>query len=153
MYPVSREWFGQRRAIALASLAALLVVTTGALLLGGGDEGDEPAPAPDSPSSAAPPGPDVVARTVIQAVADDDCSQVGDLVADDATVPTPLAACLAGRPVGAVFTDVRVLSAAVVDDRADVTVAVTGNGTPADITVELRREGDGWIVLVVRPTA
>ena len=41
----------------------------------------------------------------------------------------------------------------VVDDTADVTVAVTGNGTPADITVELRREGDGWVVLVVRPTA
>ena len=33
-------------------------------------------------------------------------------------------------------------------------ILVVGIGnSSADITVELRREGDGWIVLVVRPTA
>ncbi|MEO9326122.1 hypothetical protein ABFT23_21705 [Nocardioides sp. C4-1] len=158
---MSRQWFGRWRAVALAGLAVLLVATTVALLVGGGDDdadrdGGPPSSTASSASSAPttePIGPDVVARAVIQAVADDDCSPVRDLVATDAVVPSPLAACLAGRPAGAVFTDIRVLSAAVVDDTADVTVAVTGNGTPADITVELHREGDGWVVLVVRPTA
>lgn len=97
-----------------------------------------------------PPGPAEVARTVVQAVADDDCSDIGDLL-DDSDLPPVLTSCLQGVASPVEVDDVTVVATEVTDDTAAVTVGTRVDGTAAEVVVELRRTDGDWLVTTIRP--
>lgn len=133
---VSAGWIGRTRAVllvVLGLLAAFDLVTFVALVVH--DES---------------PGPDEVARAVVQAVADDDCSDIGDLV-DYADLPPVLTSCIQGVPSPVEISDVDVVDTTVDSETAEVTVGVKVAGEPGKVVVELRRTGGNWLVTTVRP--
>ncbi|MDO9455372.1 hypothetical protein [Nocardioides sp.] len=93
---------------------------------------------------------DDVARQVVQAVADDDCGDLGDLLADDAVLPTPVTACLQGRTNAVRMTDVAVLDTSTDGDGAEVRIALESGGRPTEIVVDLQRDDDRWLVTAIR---
>lgn len=128
---------GRVRAVLLAVVAAAAVADLSAYAVLAGGSASEATP---------PPGPDQVARTVLQAVADDDCSGIGELVADDADLPYTVTACLDGADGGAPIGDVRVLGVETDGAAAAVTLAVSADGQEAEVVVDLARAGDRWRV-------
>jgi hypothetical protein len=126
--------------VALA-LAALTDLGTYAGLAGGTAAPDEAA-RPDTPAA--------VAVAVVQAVADGECGDVPDLVTDDAELPFTVQACLDGTPAATSLDDVREVGTDADDDAATVTVGVSADGIDAEVTVELRRIGDRWLVSAIR---
>lgn len=98
------------------------------------------------------PGPDVVALEVIRAVADDDCGDLDDLLADDADLPGSVTRCLAGGTSTADLSDVRVVATTTDGDSAAVTIGVAADGLDSQVVVDLRRDDDGaWLVTGIRP--
>lgn len=136
---VAAGWIGPIRAVLLGAvaLAAVLDLVTFVALVARDD-----APGPD--------GPDEVARTVVQAVADDDCSDVADLL-DDSDLPPVLTSCLQGVPSPVQVDDVTVVGTEVTDDTAAVTVGARVDGAAARVVVELRRTGGDWLVTTIVP--
>lgn len=135
-------WFGPVRVVLLVvvALAALTNVTTYAALRAGDDRAE----------TAEPAGPDEVARAVTQAVADEDCDDIGDLVVTDVRSPT-ITACLDDVERTVALTDVEVLDTATDGDRSVVTIGLAADGVPAEIEVVLRRDADRWVVVEMRP--
>lgn len=127
---------GRTRAVLLVivALAAVIDLVTFGTLVAGEDS----------------PGPDEVARTVVQAVADDDCSDIGDLL-DDSDLPPVITSCIRGVPGPVDISDVSVSEAMIDKDTAQVTVGVDASGQPAEVVVELRRRDGHWLVTTIRP--
>lgn len=138
---VAAGWIGPIRAVLLVvvALAAVLDLVTFVALVA---RDDSPGPA----------GPAEVARTVVQAVADDDCSDIDDLL-DDSDLPPVLTSCLQGVPSPVEVTDVTVVDTVVEDDAATVTVAVQADGADAQVAVVLRRTDGDWLVTTIGPAA
>ena len=143
-------WASRPRSAALAGLAGAALVDLVVLVaLLATDDPARP-PAPDPPVAAAP-SPADVARTVVQAVADGDCTDLDDVVAADADLPAAVTACLEGESSTLDLADVEVRdTAADGDDVAAVTVGVTADGQPAEIVLDLVRADDRWQVTAVR---
>ncbi len=104
----------------------------------------------ESPAAPGPPGPDQVALVVMQAFADDDCGDLGSLLADDADLPSPMTACLAGEVNPADVTDATVDDTATRGASSTVTVGVDVDGEATQVVVDLRRVGDRWRVVAIR---
>ncbi len=142
---VGGPWvIGRLRAALLAAvaLAALADLTTYVVLVA--DDGS-----PTSP--AAPPGPADVALRVVQAVADDDCGGLDDLIADDADLPPSVTSCLDGVPSPTELSGVRVAGAEVDGRDATVRVEVSADEQEVGVVVDLQRSGQRWRVTAVRP--
>ena len=141
-------WASHSRAAALAAIIVAALVDVAALvvlLAAGGGSPDDPTP------PAAAPFPADVARTVVQAVADGDCSDLDPALAEDADLPFTVTACVAGDPATVDLADVEVLgTTADGADVAAVTVAVTADGQAAEIVLDLRRDDGRWQVTGIR---
>lgn len=128
-------WIGRPRAITLVTLALAAVVDLACFAALVGD--DER------------PGPAEVARRVVQAIADDDCSGVGDLLEAEVQSPT-IASCLAGTPSPVALSDVEVVGDESVNGTAAVTVSVDADGEPSRVVVVLRLVEGDWLVSGIR---
>ncbi|MCW2813485.1 MAG: hypothetical protein JWN84_940 [Nocardioides sp.] len=143
-YLVGGPWvIGRLRAALLAgvALAALADLTTYAVLVG-----DE-----DAAATPSPPGPADVALSLVQAVADDDCGGLDDVLADDAALPPSVTSCLDGVPSPVELSDVRVAGAEVDGRDATVRVEVSADDREVVVVVDLERSGERWRVTGVRP--
>jgi hypothetical protein len=132
---VRTAWIGRTRRLLLvvvALLAALDLVTFVALVA-----------RPDAR------GPDQVARAVVQAVADDDCSDIGDLLGGS-DLPPVLVSCLAGAPGPVEISAVKVADTVTDGDDSEVRVSVEVDGAPAEVVVVLRRTDSDWLVTTIR---
>ena len=135
---VGGPWVGRPRAVVLLVLAvaALADLTSYVVLVS------------DTGPASATPGS--VALAVTSAVAEEDCTGIGDLLASDAELPPAVTACLDGRP-----GDVGLSDLAVVDEDTDgassrVVVGMLADGASTEVVVDLRRDGDRWRVTGVR---
>jgi hypothetical protein len=137
---------GRVRALLLLGVAVAAVVDllTFGVLVVPGDTAAGPAQAP---------GPDEVARAVVQAVADDDCADLDALLADAAVLPSPVTDCLAGTASPVAITGVSVEDTRTGAASSTVTVGLDVAGQPAQVLVDLRRDDGAWRVTAIRPAA
>lgn len=95
-------------------------------------------------------GPGEVAGSLLRAVADDRCDELGAMVADDASLPSTVTRCLEGEPSGVVISGIDVVGVTTTDDTSAATVAVTIDGAATQVVVDLVRVDGTWRVTGIR---